>query len=470
MARKMDWQALLNTERPGKPGQAEDPGRPNYTQDADRITFSAPFRRLANKTQVHPLYANDHLRHRMIHSSEVASVGRNLGMQVGHWLEQQKEIAPGEAHKVAGIIHAAALAHDIGNPPFGHSGEATMGAWFERQLAESQGVFSGVDETLWEEFTKFEGNAQGYRILTRLEMYRGDRGMDLSHAVIGAFTKYPMSAGTSAALKKEIEALGIPKKDVKKYLYAGAKKFGFFESEREIFARTGKALGLIEEQDQQGHSWWRRHPLVFLVEAADDICYNIVDLEDGFSAGDLSFEKVRGLLLDLIEDKRNTDNAPEEVYTDHTEYEQISHLRARAIGESMGACVEAFKENYDDIMSGTYSGELIDDSKLGGRFRAIRELAKSQLFTAPRKTKLEVRGHNVICAVLDGVLPAYNALKEAGWDESQLPDYERQLVRAVALDLRDVRSNYEALHAMTDFVSGMTDRYAVEVAELLSGT
>ncbi|CUH85382.1 dGTP triphosphohydrolase [Thalassovita mediterranea] len=466
---RMNWQALLNTERPGKPGQAEDPGRPNYTQDADRITFSAPFRRLANKTQVHPLYANDHLRHRMIHSSEVASVGRNLGMQVGHWLEQQKEIAAGEAHKVAGIIHAAALAHDIGNPPFGHSGEATIGAWFERQFAKSEGIFKGVDESLWEEFTKFEGNAQGYRILTRLEMYRGDRGMDLSHAVIGAFTKYPMSAATSAALKAEEVEKGTPKKDVKKKLYAGAKKFGFFESEREIFAKTAKALGLLEEQGPKAQTWWRRHPLVFLVEAADDICYNIVDLEDGFSAGDLTFAEVRGLLLDLIEDKRNTDNAPKEVYTEHTDYEQISHLRARAIGASIGACVEAFKENYDAIMTGTYSGELIDDSKLGAKFRAIRELAGSQLFTAPRKTKLEVRGRNVICAVLDGILPVYTSLKEADWDEGALPDYERQLVRAISLDLRGINSNYEALHAMADFVSGMTDRYAVEVAELVSG-
>ncbi|MCG7494838.1 dGTP triphosphohydrolase [Thalassobius sp. Cn5-15] len=469
MAQRMNWQSLLNTERPGKPGQAEDPGRPNYTQDADRITFSAPFRRLANKTQVHPLYANDHLRHRMIHSSEVASVGRNLGMQVGHWLEQQKEIAPGEAHKVAGIIHAAALAHDIGNPPFGHSGEATIGAWFERQFSKPEGVFAGINKGRQQEFTKFEGNAQGYRILTRLEMYRGDRGMDLSHAVIGAFTKYPMSAATSAAIKAGIEAGGIPEKDVKKHLYAGAKKFGFFESEREIFAKTARALGLIEQDGSGGQKWWRRHPLVFLVEAADDICYNIVDLEDGFSAGDLTFSEVRGLLLDLIEDKRNTDNAPEEVYTDHTDYEQISHLRARAIGESIRACVAAFKANYDAIMSGTYSGELIDDSELGTKFRAIRELAGNQLFTAPRKTKLEVRGHNVICAVLDGILPAYNALKAAGWNGGALPGYERQLVRAVGLDLRDINSNYEALHAMADFVSGMTDRYAVEVAELVSG-
>ncbi|WP_247743445.1 dGTP triphosphohydrolase [Shimia sp. R10_1] len=463
MAQTMAWQTLLNTERPGKPGQAEDPGRPNYTQDADRITFSAPFRRLANKTQVHPLYANDHLRHRMIHSSEVASVGRNLGMQVGHWLEGQREIEPGEAHKVAGVIHAAALAHDIGNPPFGHSGEATIGAWFKQQFEKSEGLFKGVDEALWEEFIKFEGNAQGYRILTRLEMYRGTRGMDLTHAVIGAFTKYPMSASSSKAIKDAKAAEGIPRSEVKKHIYAGAKKFGFFEDERDIFATTATALGLIEEKDPDGRSWWRRHPLVFLVEAADDICYNIVDLEDGFTAGDLSFAKVKGLLLDLIENKPNDQSG-------FTEYEQISHLRAMAIGSAIGACVEAFKANYAAILSGQYSGELMDDSALGPQFRAIRTLASEQLFTAPRKTKLEVRGRNLIFSVLDGILPAYTALKEAGWREADLPAYEKQLVRAVGLDLRGVNSNYTALHAMTDFVSGMTDRYAVETAKLLSGT
>ncbi len=463
MTQRMTWQKLLNAERPGKPGLPEDPGRPNYTQDADRIIFSASFRRLANKTQVHPLYANDHLRHRMIHSSEVASVGRNLGMQVGHWLEKRGDIQPGEAHRVAGNIHAAALAHDIGNPPFGHSGEATIGAWYKERFETSEGLFKGVDETLWEEFAKFEGNAQGYRILTRLEMYRGERGMDLSNAVIGAFTKYPMSAACSKALKSEKAAEGVPASEVKNHIYAGAKKFGFFEGEQEIFAQTANALGLIEERTEKGHIWWRRHPLVFLVEAADDICYNIVDLEDGFSAGDLSFAQVESLLSPLIGKK------PNDLGT-YTEYEHISYLRARAIGCAIDACVVAFQEQYDAIMEGRYSGELMNDSALGQKFRDIREVANEQLFVAPRKTKLEVRGRNLICTVLDGILPAYEALKNAGWDDGNLPDYERQLVRAVALDMRGVSSNYEALHAMADFVSGMTDRYALEVAKLVSGT
>lgn len=446
----MNWQQLLNTARYNGSGGAERPDRPNHVQDADRIIFSAPYRRLANKTQVHPLYDIDHLRHRMIHSQEVASVGRNLGMLVGHWLETEGHIAQGEAYKVAGTVHAAALAHDIGNPPFGHSGEASIGRWFAEKFEEPRSVFKGIDSARWEEFIKFEGNAQGFRILTRLEMYRGDGGMRLSNAVLGAFTKYPMTAAVQASLTDEA--------------YVGAKKFGVFEAEAPLFAEVAAALGLKEEQGEDGHRWWRRHPLVFLVEAADDICYNIVDLEDGFSAGDLPFEKVATLLEDLIKDENARDQSS------YSDYEKVCYLRARAIGKAIDACVEAFQQNYDDIMAGRYSGELIADSRLGPEFAQIKSAAKEQLFTAPRKTKLEVRGRNVIRVVLDGILPVFQALERTGWDESQLPDYERQLVRAVALDLRDVRSNYEALHAMTDFVSGMTDRYAVEVAELLSGT
>ncbi|MBO9464293.1 dNTP triphosphohydrolase [Tropicibacter sp. R15_0] len=445
----MDWQRLLNTQRLFK-DKEEEAARPNYTMDADRIIFSAPFRRLANKTQVHPLHGHDHLRHRMIHSNEVATVGRSLGMQIGAWLEAEKYIGQGEAHRVAGIIHAACLAHDIGNPPFGHSGEESIGKWFAERFQEPRGVFRGIDAGLWPEFEAFEGNAQGFRILTRLEMYRGDYGMDLSAAVLGAFTKYPMTARTRTALSD--------------HSYVGAKKFGLFQGEAKTYAEVADRLGLIAETAADGSTWWRRHPLVFLVEAADDICYNIVDLEDGYTARDLSFDQVRDLLLPLIESPSNDDNLGS-----HTEYEKISHYRAVAIGGAIAACVEAFKANHDAILNGTYSNDLIADSALGPAFARIKKTAREQLFVAPRKTKLEVRGRNVIRNVLDGLLPVFDALAERGWDEAKLPDYERQVVRALELDLRGVTDSYSALHAMTDYVSGMTDRYAVDTADMLMG-
>lgn len=449
----MDWHILINTDRAADRGQQEDPLRQNFVVDADRISFSAPFRRLANKTQVHPLYDLDHLRHRLIHSVEVASVGRTLGMKVGSWLEQEGHIAAGEAAKVAGIVHAACLAHDIGNPPFGHSGEEAIGGWFKEKFAQNAGLFATVTPQQRAEFMPLEGNAQGFRIVTRLEMYRNEGGMRLSNAVLGAFTKYPMTASTSACLKADNGG---------KAPYVGAKKFGAFQSEYETLKTVAQALHLPQEVAPDGSLWWRRHPLVYLVEAADDICYNIVDLEDGFSAGDLSLERVEDLLSPLCR-RTNRDQA------DYTDYERISYLRARAIGGAIDACVDAFITHHDAILSGQFSGELIAMSDKAEAFERIKTTAQERLFTAPRKTRLEVQGRNAIRTVLDGVLPVFDSLSHTHWAKAALPDYEAQLVRALSLDLRDVHDSYSALHAMTDFVSGMTDRYALEAAKLVSG-
>ena len=443
----MDWALLLNTD--GYDGKPEDPARPAHVIAADRITFSAPFRRLANKTQVHPLYDNDHLRHRLIHSEEVASVGRSIGMQVGMWLADEGLISQVDAYKLAGIVQAACLAHDVGNPPFGHSGEEAIGAWCSEQLNGGSPAFRGIAGDRWHEFEKFEGNAQGFRIITRLEMYRNDGGMCLPNAVLGAFMKYPMGAETSKRFKAKLDKP-----------YVGAKKFGFFSSERDYFAQAATAMGLIEAQGLDGQSWWRRHPLVYLVEAADDICYNIVDLEDGFSAGELSFHTVEDLLSAVaIKTGRNQ--------AEYSEYEKISYLRARAIGGGIKACVEAFKDNYDAIMDGSFSGSLIEESSEAKNFKRIKDFSHAQLFTAPRKTKLEVQGRNVIRRVLDGLCPVYEALVRHNWKIEELPSYERQVISAVGLDLRDVVDAYSAMQSLTDFVSGMTDRYAVRTAELL---
>ncbi|WP_172978441.1 dGTP triphosphohydrolase [Ruegeria sp. THAF33] len=445
----MDWARLLNTDTyDKKPEQAE---RPSYVIGADRITFSAPFRRLANKTQVHPLYDNDHLRHRLIHSEEVASVGRSIGMQVGVWLANETLIPCEDAHKVAGVVQAACLAHDVGNPPFGHSGEEAIGKWCSEKLRGCSPAFRGIAGDRWQEFEEFEGNAQGFRILTRLEMYRNEGGMCLPNAVLGAFMKYPMGAETS---KRFNDKHDDP--------YVGAKKFGFFEAERGYFIQAAQAMGLIEAQGLDGQSWWRRHPLVYLVEAADDICYNIVDLEDGYSAGDLSFKAVEELLSAIA-------LPPSRNQSDYTEYEKIGYLRARAIGGAIKACVEAFIANHDSILDGSFSDSLIGVSGKAKAFKEIKDLANSQLFTAPRKTRLEVKGRNVIRKVLDGLCPVYEELARRNWQQDELPDYERQLINAVQLDLRGVDDAYSALHSLTDFVSGMTDRYAVQVSDMLSG-
>lgn len=442
----MEWCKLLKLDRLGRADYDVRPNRPIYVQDLDRIAFCAPFRRLANKTQVHPLSDNDHIHHRQIHSVETASVGRSLGMSVGSWLEESKKIESGQQHVVAGLVQAACLAHDIGNPPFGHSGEAAIGDWFASQFEKSTDFLTAMDKELRQEFLDFEGNAQGFRILTKLEMYRNDGGMQLSHGVLGAFTKYPVTAHVKTRESQK---------------YCGLKKFGVFETEKDIFADVAGNLGLIAEENTGG-KWWRRHPLVFLVEAADDICYNIIDVEDAFITGDLKFETVEAVLSPLA-GKANQQRDWQ------LEEEKISEMRARGIGSAIDACVEAFTAHYDQIMDGTFSDSLIEVSAKSDEFAKIKKLARNRIFKGRRKTELEVFGRNVIHRVLDGVFPVIQELHDVNWDEGKLSGYSEQVARALALDLRDITDSYTALHAMTDYVSGMTDRFSVKAAKMLIG-
>ena len=443
----MEWAELLRQERLGDETYQAEEHRPLFTQDADRIVFSEPFRRLANKTQVHPLYEHDHIHHRLIHSVETSSVGRSLGLAVGHWLDVERKVLPSGVDKftVGGTVQAACLAHDIGNPPFGHSGEAAIGSWFEEYF-ERQGILSDVSDGVKKELVKFEGNAQGFRILTKLEMYETNGGMRLSLPVLGAFQKYPTRARTSDHLGKAH--------------YVGLKKFGVFEDEWDVFCSISEKLGLFEESSDHG-SWYRRHPLVYLVEAADDICYEIVDLEDAFTSGDLDENTVISALRPIA--KKNED------LSQSTPAAQIAYLRSVSIGSAISACVESFKENYEEIMTGEFNSSLVEASTLSQEFSEIHGLASSRIFTARRKTELEVSGRSVLRRALTSLLPLYEDLAKKEWDANRLGSHFQQVIRALDLKLELVSDNATALHSMADFVSGMTDRYAVKVSKQLSG-
>ncbi|MDS9467634.1 dNTP triphosphohydrolase [Paracoccus sp. MBLB3053] len=449
---RMNWESLLSAERLGDKTYQPHRNRSIFVQDHDRIVFSAPFRRLANKTQVQPLYENDHVHHRLIHSIEVSSVGRSLAMRVGHWLAETGELPEPQVPDLADIVQAACVAHDIGNPPFGHSGEEAMGAWFSEGFANARGLLADLPAGLRPEFTAFEGNAQGFRILTRLEMYRGDGGMRLSKATLGAFTKYPVTAPDRECING-----GSHHGET----YVGLKKFGIFVSDLPQFATAARSLGLPERTHEQAR-YWARHPLVFLMEAADDITYNIVDLEDAYTTGELPFDLVRRLLAEL--GGKPNSNAP-----GMTEAEEIGYLRARGIGSAIEASVDAFITHYDAIMRGTFSGDLIGASRLGEAFAAAKAVARERIFTAPRKTELEISGRRIIANVMSGILPVYEDLARGGWDIAALSPHSRQLVRALSLDLRDIRDAESALHALADFTSGMTDRYALRISRMLSG-
>lgn len=277
--------------------------------------------------------------------------------------------------------------------------------------------------------------------------------MRLSKGVLAAFSKYPISAPLRRKLGNE-EKIGAN-------IYCGRKKFGYFLSESDYFSEIARSTGLIEVSNTSG-IFWRRHPLVFLVEAADDICYNILDTEDAYICGDLPPQEVLDL-LEAVSGKPNSDKS-------QTPWsERISYARARAIGGAITACCEAFKDNYNDIMSGEFNDLLLRISQKSKEFERLKINASSRIFTARRKTELEVSGRNAIHSVLSGIEPVYEKLARKNWDSSQLTGYEQQLVRALQLDLRDVTDAYSAFHSMTDFVSGMTDRYAVKTAKMLKG-
>ncbi|MEC9196264.1 MAG: dNTP triphosphohydrolase [Pseudomonadota bacterium] len=437
----MEWEKLLNSNRLKGGRRPEAPSRPNYIQDYDRVVFSEPFRRLANKTQVHPLYEHDHLHHRLIHSIETSSVGRSLANQVEHQLlSSEVEFDRRFSGRINGAVQAACVAHDIGNPPFGHSGEDAIGNWFGDAFADKN-LFEGwseLDERKKLEFERFEGNAQGFRILTRTDMYREDGGMRLSFATLGAFVKYPFRASETEK-----------------------PKYGIFEGDWELFEEVAQSVGLKKSYASVNGKMverYVRHPLVYLVEAADDISYNIVDLEDAHTSGDLSFDKVKDLLEALIGKEM-----PRREHQSDAEF--IAYLRAMAIGEAVEACSNAFMQSYQNLMSGSFEhSDLVAASSVAGQISKIKKISREELFTSPRKTSLEITGRNTLRKILSAVAPVYQCLREKKWNADSLDGYERQVWKACGLDLRAVSNEYEALHSLADFVSGMTDRYAMKIA------
>lgn len=446
----MEWNRLLNPGRLCRPEYGEKPGRPAYLQDYDRILFSEPFRRLAQKTQVHPLHDHDHVHHRMIHSMETASVGRSLGAGVGAVLADRGSLAVDQVARLAGHVEAACLVHDIGNPPFGHSGEGSIGDWFAAQFRAGNGVAADVPAHLRAEFEHFEGNAQGFRIVGRLEYAQQQGGLRLSYATLGAFMKYPCTR------RVRDRAAGGGKAP-----YVGLKKFGVFDSDAALFQETAEALGLPAEPG----GWYRRHPLAFLVEAADDICYRILDIEDAASMGDLDRAEVTEALEAIIGKPNEDRGLPMR--------DRIGLLRAFAIGQSIDAAVTAFLENYDAIMMGEFNDGLMEVSSKAQAFARLKELSEQRIFVARRKTELEITGRQVLHSVLDHFHGLYDDLRTCGWDAGELKaqhGYWAKLIRAVDLDLRGVEDAYTAMHSLADFVSGMTDRYALKVRDMVTGS
>ena len=447
----MEWKKLLTRKRLGKNKSEEQTAqtRTCFQQDYDRLVFSSPFRRLKDKTQVFPLSKHDYVRTRLIHSLEVSCVGRSLGSLVGKQIierhkqslvdaRQKEGLEPFDASDFGDIVSAACLAHDLGNPPFGHAGEGAIAKAFDSWDKKDRTDLTDIQR---KDFLEFEGNAQGFRLLTRLEMYPKPGGMQLTCPTLAAFTKYPR------------ESSCIPKGKLDKY--KGKKsiaKFGFFQSEKGLFSQVAKTVGLIRRDEDT--AWWARHPLAFLVEAADDICYHIIDLEDGYRMGYISYSETKDLLNRIAQLSNPDENL-------HSDGEKIKRLRAKAINKLVLETTALFLDMEDDLLSGTFDADLISFSSYYDYLQDIKYKTREKVFRNPEIVKIEIAGNEVIKnlfkQLVDGLLQ----------ENQQKSNFE--YILPAKYRPKTGASLYSNLMLITDYISGMTDTFATELYQQLNG-
>ena len=443
----MEWRQLLSTQRFGH-GDAEPgaPARTAFQKDWDRVVFSSAFRRLQDKTQVHSLPESDYVRTRLTHSMEVSSVGRSLGAAVGQTM-LQRHPALGQFATAADfghIVSAACLAHDIGNPPFGHFGEDTIRYWFQDARGGAP-LLAALAPAERADFTGFEGNAQGFRILTRLQNWHEQGGLRLTAATLATFTKYPCDAAVEPAARTGDAALA---------------KFGFFQAEKPHFDAVAAVVGLLRRQSRQGLAWCR-HPLAFLVEAADDICYRVVDLEDGYKLGRIRFAEAEALLIALL------GQAPAR-YRDVAEPpRKIGYLRAKAIGRLIEAVVQVFCDSETAIMSGALRQDLLALVPQCATLAGIAAITSERVFQTRDRYQTEIGGGEVIVTLLEAFTGAIEDRVQAGPDGRLSPKSDA-LLRLMPVPVR-FEDAYGRLLQVTDFVSGMTDSYALAQFRRLKG-
>jgi dGTPase len=445
----MDWPTLLNKSRLGARSPKDESGRTAFLRDHDKIIFSGAFRRLARKTQVHPLATNDHVHNRLTHSLEVSCVGRTLGIQVGQRLAKQHLLpANTDAADLGDIVQSACLAHDIGNPPFGHTGERAIRAWFRHQGHQWLDL---LDADQRNDLSLFEGNAQGFRILTKSEYHQYDDGMRLTYATLATFLKYPWLSSASAAA--DCQRPG---------------KYSAFVADSTAFAETCQATGLI----QLGPMHYVRHPLAYLVEAADDFCYAIIDLEDGLEMDLLHWDEVHALLAPAFPD---SDEVRTLLQSDMRVGRKAALLRGKIIERFIEAGVETFMANHDNLLNGSLQGDLISHCEPDVRnvVENAKQLAKRQVFEHPRKIELEIGAFEVIGTLLNGLIEA--AVSHARRDDS---NYRHQRIIDLIgrhsfppeLELLDEQQRtYQCIMRAVDFLSGMTDNYATYLAKQFAG-
>lgn len=442
----MNWLNLLSPQRSGDKTEItlSHETRSRFEQDYDRLIFSHPFRRLQDKTQVFPLPEDDFVHTRLTHSLEVSSVGRSLGKSVGEALlskYNELEAAGYTLYDFGGIVAAASLAHDMGNPPFGHSGETAISSFFIDN--EKGRIFKEkVTKKEWQDLIAFEGNAQGFRILND----ESNGGLRLTYASLGAFTKYPKTSFAPSDKTKKSQ-----------------KKYGIYRSNLEAFASMANAmkLGLV------GEEIWNRHPLAFLVEAADDICYGIIDLEDGTRLGLVDFEVTKKLLAAII-GKNYKEEKLEKIQGQN---EKLGLLRAMAIGELARQSVKVFLENEEAMLTGEFDKAITDLIPSGDILEEISNLSINKIYRSKQVLERETGGFEIIGKLMEAFcVGAYYQFFEKDKLTPRQESVLRLLPENYQLKMKlEEQSVYELLLIITDFISGLTDTHAIKLYKTIYG-
>lgn len=434
----MNWTQLLSTKRYGMEDyHAKRPDdRSEFQRDYDRLIFSAPFRRLQNKTQVFPLPGSVFVHNRLTHSLEVACVGRSLGVNIAHRLKKKGIEAP-FLDEIGSIVSAACLAHDMGNPPFGHSGEKAIATYFSE--GKGQELESQMTAEEWKDFICFEGNANAFRLLTHQFEGRRHGGFVLTYSTLLAIVKYPYSS-TYADTKKQ--------------------KFGFFEAEKKVYEKIAAELGIIPSPLEPGK--YARHPLVYLVEAADDICYQLMDIEDAHKLRILSTEETIQLFLNFFDDHRKERiRETMQIVTDVNE--QIAYLRASVIGKLIDQCSEVFEQNEEEILAGTFVTPLIKALPLQSTkaYESCTRVAISKIYCSQEVLDVELAGYKIILTLLEHLIEAAMSPHKA---------YSKQLLMRIPAQF-DTKNEaiYKRILAVVDYISGMTDIYALDFYRRITG-
>lgn len=444
----MDLNSIYTHQRTGSSGSTKA-SRTDFQRDFDRIIFSSAFRRLQNKTQVFPLPGSVFVHNRLTHSLEVSSVGRSLGSIIGEFIvdnyssELNQDSQNFYLYNLSNVIAAACLCHDVGNPAFGHSGEDAIASYFEKNENQLKSKFN---EKEWADLVNFEGNANAIRVLTHQQQGKDEGGTQLTYTTLASIAKYPCEA---IAKKKGV---------------LHRKKFGFFQNEKETFLDVAQKTGLI--QDSTEPIIFKRHPFVWLVEAADDICYNIIDMEDAHRLGIVSTSDCEGLFYELIRSENvNTNRVDAKLKALSNANERISYLRAKVINALINNSIEIYKENFEQILDGSLDKALLDTFKSQNQsLQQIEDFSIEKIYGHKAVVEIENAGYNVMYELLDHFIPS--VLKE----KSARKSYDKMALKLLPTQFQyEGGSDYQKVLGVIDFVSGMTDNYATDLYRKIKG-